>query len=96
MPMGRDIEGQIEAEINVEVDEDAPNYRDEDGPVLYPNITVQMVGEDGNTGAIMGRISRALRRARVPENVVTEFRNEMLSGDYNNVLATAQRWVDCE
>lgn len=60
----------------------------------YPDIDVQLTGEDGNTGAIMGRVARALRSAGVPSAEVDRMRMEMLSGDYANVLSTAERWVN--
>lgn len=30
---------------------------------LFPDIEVKMTGEDGNTGAIMGRVTDAMRHA---------------------------------
>ena len=64
--------------------------------VRYPNVVVQLSGEDGNTGSIMGRIARELRRSGVSSEEIDEFRMEMLSGDYDNVLRTAVRWVTVE
>lgn len=64
--------------------------------IRHPEITVKLVGEDGNAFSIIGRVQRALRRARVPAEEVEEFRNEAMSGDYSNVLATAMRWVEVE
>ena len=60
----------------------------------YPNIDVELVGEDGNALAIVGRVARALRRADVDAAEVDEFRREALSGDYDNVLRTAMEWVE--
>lgn len=59
----------------------------------YPEIEVQLTGEDGNAFFIIGRVSRALRRANVPADEVAEFSREAMSGDYDNVLRTAMRWV---
>lgn len=60
----------------------------------YPDIEVQLSGEDGNAFAVMGAVTRALRRAGVPTDEVDEFRREAMSGDYDNVLRTAMRWVE--
>lgn len=62
----------------------------------YPNITVQLTGQDGNAMMIIGRVSTALRRGKVPPEEVAKFREEATSGDYDNVLQTAMRWVEVE
>lgn len=62
--------------------------------VKYPEVVVQLSGNDGNPATIIGTVSRALKRARVPESVVSEFRLEALQGDYDNVIQTAMKWVD--
>ena len=62
----------------------------------YPNITVRLVGEDGNAFFIIGRVGAALRRAGVPNEEIEAFRREAMSGDYDNVLATCLRWVEVE
>jgi len=60
----------------------------------HPEIEVQLSGEDGNALFIIGRIRAALRRAGVSPEEVQEFSREAMSGDYDNVLQTAMRWVD--
>lgn len=59
----------------------------------YPDIEVQLVGEDGNAFAVLGRVQRALREAGVPEAVVREFLAEATAGDYDHLLGTVMRWV---
>lgn len=61
---------------------------------IYPDITVQLTGEDGNAFAILGAVRRAMKRAGVPADKVREFSDEATSGDYDDLLATAMRWVD--
>jgi hypothetical protein len=39
----------------------------------YPDVTVRLSGEDGNAFLIIGRVSRALRRAGVPADEVYQF-----------------------
>lgn len=60
----------------------------------YPNVTVQLSGEDGNAFSIMGAVRRALRRAGVSDDEVKQYMDESMSGDYDNLLRTAMRWVD--
>jgi hypothetical protein len=59
----------------------------------FPDVQVQLTGEDGNAFFIIGRVSQALRRAGHGE-VIQEFQNEAMSGDYNHVLQTVMRWVE--
>lgn len=61
--------------------------------VKYPNITVKLVGNDGNAFSIIARVSQALRRDGVSQEEIDLFTEEAMSGDYNNVLSTAMRWV---
>lgn len=60
----------------------------------YPDVEVQLTGEDGNAAGMIARTSKALRRAGADDSEITEFREEATSGDYDNVIQTAMRWVD--
>ena len=64
--------------------------------VKYPDVTVRLVGEDGNAFAIIGRVVRAMRQAGVPSEEIKSYQEEVTSGDYNNLLATTMRWVNCD
>jgi hypothetical protein len=64
--------------------------------VRYPNITVHLVGNDGNAFAILGAVQKALRRAGVPEGEVQAFYAEATSGDYDHLLTTCMRWVEVD
>lgn len=59
----------------------------------YPEIEVQILGRDGNAFAIMGAISTALRKAGVPKEEINQYTSESMSGDYENLLRTAMKWV---
>jgi hypothetical protein len=61
--------------------------------IIYPDIEVQLTGEDGNAFFIIGRVTKALRRAGVENDMIESFTNEAMSGDYDNVLTTSMRWV---
>jgi len=60
----------------------------------YPNIAVQLPGQDGNAFALIGKIARALRGAGIAADEVKEFRTECMSGDYDQVLQICMKWVD--
>lgn len=61
--------------------------------VKYSDVEVQLSGEDGNAFFVIGRVSSALRRAGVPSEEISEFTDEAMSGDYDNVLQTCMKWV---
>lgn len=62
--------------------------------VKYPEIEVQLTGQDGNAFAIMGAVRKALRRAGISKEEQDAFTAEATSGDYDDLLQTAMRWVD--
>ena len=59
----------------------------------YPDIKVKLTGEDGNAFSILGRVTKALRRAGVPLEERKQFQAEATATDYNNVLQTVMKWV---
>jgi hypothetical protein len=62
----------------------------------YPDVQVQLAGEDGNAFAILGRTAQALRRAGVPQEEIDDYFAEATSGDYDHLLQTTMGWVDCQ
>ena len=59
----------------------------------YPEIEVQLTGQDGNAFAIMGAVSRELRKGGVPKEEINEYTTQSMSGDYDNLLRTTMNWV---
>lgn len=67
----------------------------------YPDCTVQLLGTSTHAVAIFRRVRRELinhlvsqgwdRQAAVQEG--DAFEDEAISGDYDHVLITCQRWV---
>lgn len=60
----------------------------------YPNVKVQLSGEDGNAFMLMGRVQKALRNAGATPTELDEFINEATSGDYDHVIQTCMDWVE--
>lgn len=58
----------------------------------YPDITIPLTGEDGNVFFIMGRCTKALRRAGAEKSEIKEFTNQMTAGDYDHALQTVMKW----
>lgn len=61
--------------------------------VKYPNIEVQLSGEDGNAFFIIGRVRKALRKGGATTAECDEFMDEAMSGDYSHVIGTCAKWV---
>lgn len=61
--------------------------------VRFPDVEVQLSGEDGKAFAILSRVSRGLRGGGATNSEIDEFMSEATSGDYENLLATCMRWV---
>ncbi|MFJ9241001.1 hypothetical protein ACIRJ3_39190 [Streptomyces anulatus] len=60
----------------------------------YPNVAVQLSGEDGNVYSVIGLVQKALRRAGHRE-AATEFSQAALgSQSYDEVVQLAMRTVD--
>lgn len=58
------------------------------------DIQVQLTGNDGNAYAIMGAVSKALRKAGATKEQIDQYMSESMSGDYNHLLVTAMDWVE--
>lgn len=61
----------------------------------YPDIQVQLSGEDGNAFFIIGRVRKAMRQAGVDATEIDAFSKEAMSGDYDHVLQTCMATVTC-
>lgn len=57
-----------------------------------PEVT--LIGEDGNAFSIIGRCTKALKRAGAPRGVIDAFTSEAMSGDYNHLLRTAAKYCE--
>jgi len=64
-----------------------------EGPA-YPDVSVQLSGQDGNAFGIIGSVSRALRRAGHREAAETFSREAVDSPSYDALIQLAMRTVD--
>lgn len=60
----------------------------------FPNVEVELVGQDDNAFSILGRTVAALRKGGATPEQISEFQTEATSGDYNELLRTVTRWVE--
>ena len=57
---------------------------------------VKLVGEDGNVFCIVGRVCKALKRAKLPEKA-KEFSNKAINcGSYDEVLLLVHDYCEVE
>jgi len=60
----------------------------------HPSVVVKLVGEDGNSFAIMGRVAKALKRGGVPQTEVDQFYAEcQASHSQTEMLIVVMKWV---
>lgn len=60
---------------------------------LYPKAVAQLSQCDGNAFEVLATVRRALRSVEAPADELEAFQSEAMSGDYDNLLQTAMRWV---
>jgi len=61
----------------------------------YPNINIELVGQDGNAYSILARCTTALKREGLRDQVEA-FREEATRSDYDNLLRTVIRWFSVD
>lgn len=57
------------------------------------NIKVKLLGNDGNAFYILGTVRRALEKAGY-RDLAKQYIKEATTGDYNNLLAVTQEYVE--
>lgn len=65
-----------------------------DTAVKYPDIHVQLIGQDGNAFSIIGRVASAIRRKHGAEAASTFTNEAMTNESYDDLLAYISRTVD--
>ena len=60
----------------------------------YPEITVELIGHDGNAFTVLGRCRKTAQEAGLSEDEIATFLTEAMAGDYDHLLQTTMRWFD--
>ena len=61
----------------------------------FPDVHVQLSGEDGNVFSIIGRVRRALMKAGATQEQLDGFMKEVTSaGSFDEALLVVMRWVN--
>ena len=61
-------------------------------PETKPEVI--LVGADGNAYAIMGRVTKALKRAGADKEYTDKYMAEAMAGDYDNLLVVTMGYVE--
>ena len=61
------------------------------GPKIKP--TVKLIDTNGNSVTIIGRVKDALRKAGADKDYVKKYLDEVMCGDYDNLLCVTMDYV---
>ncbi len=62
----------------------------------HPEVTVELIGNDGSAFEVLAACKYAARKAGVSDEEIGRFYDEALAGNYDHLLATAMRWFKIE
>jgi hypothetical protein len=62
----------------------------------YPNVHVQLVGQDSNAFMVLGLCQRAAQKAGLPKEEIEAFMTEAKAGDYDHLLQTCMKWFEID
>ena len=62
----------------------------------YPDITIHLIGENGNAFHVLGLCLSAMRRGHIPQEEQDEFCRQATASDYNHLLITCLEWFNVE
>lgn len=60
----------------------------------YPDIEVELIGQDGNAYNLLGRVVKALKSNEVSQDEINKFLDEATESDYDNLLRVIMEWVE--
>jgi len=55
---------------------------------------LKLIGNDGNSFAILGNANRVARKAGWTPERIKEFQNKAISGDYDNLLCVCMEYFE--
>lgn len=60
------------------------------------DVTVKLIGEDGNAFNILGKVKNALKQAGYDKAFIDEYLEQATSGNYDHLLQTTMTYVNVE
>lgn len=65
--------------------------------VRYPEVTVQLTGENGNIFNLLAIVERGLKNHKVSRNEIAELHTKIFEcGSYDEALLVLTNWVNVE
>ena len=61
---------------------------------ICEDVTVELIGEDGNAFYILGKVKKEMRKQGIVKYVIDDFLEEAMSGDYDHLLRTCMKYVN--
>lgn len=58
------------------------------------DVTVKLIGEDGNAFSILAAVTRGLKKANASSEDMQAFREKAMSSDYNHLLQVCMEYVN--
>lgn len=63
--------------------------------IRYPQVKVQLTGENGNAYMVIGLTTRAMKKAGIPAEDVTKFQHDCFNqASYDHLLQLVMQTVD--
>lgn len=59
----------------------------------FPQVHVQLTGNDGNAFAVLGATKKAMKKAGVAQDAIDAYYTEATAGDYNHLLQVTMKHV---
>lgn len=60
------------------------------------DITVKLIGNDGNAFSVVATVLNGLRKNGVPKNERDLYIKDALAGDYDHLLRVTMDWVEVQ
>lgn len=60
----------------------------------YPDVQIELAGQDGNAFFILGKCLQAMRKAGLSQQERDVFKAEATDGNYDHLLQTCIKWFD--
>ena len=64
--------------------------------IKYPEITINIIGKDGNAFNILGICVSAMKKHKLPKSEINNFIAEATSDNYDNLLCVVMAWFNVE
>lgn len=61
---------------------------------ICADVKVNLLNVNGNAFSVMAAVTKAMRKAKIDEQVIDCFLEEATSGDYDNLLRTCMKYVE--